>query len=162
RIEEEEFQDRTHEGIGREQCLPGDSVTSILLNFLFNNSKLFDVVQSITGCERVGSFSGRVYRLLARPGYGDSWHDDWSDHRMIAVSVNLSVERYDGGVLQIRDRKSPADIQDVVNTGFGDAVIFRLADHLEHRVTNVEGTIPKTAFAGWFLAQPDFLSLLKC
>ena len=41
--------------------------------------------------------------------------------------------------------------------GNGDAIIFRLASHLQHRNTNVTGSTPKTAFAGWFRSDPpDF------
>jgi hypothetical protein len=36
-----------------------------------------------------------------------------------------------------------------------------LANDLEHRVTEVVGIHPKTAFAGWFRSQPDFFALLK-
>lgn len=32
---------------------------------------------------------------------------------------------------------------------------------VQHPVTDVDGPIPKTAFAGWFCSPPDFLLLLK-
>ena len=41
------------------------------------------------------------------------------------------------------------------------SLVFGLAGELEHRVTDVEGLVLKTAFAGWFRSQPDFLSLRK-
>ena len=47
----------------------------------------------------------------------------------------------------------------VANTGLGDAIIFRLRSDLEHLATDVEGTIEKTAFAGWFRSSPDFRSI---
>jgi 2OG-Fe(II) oxygenase superfamily len=79
---------------------------------------------------------------------------------LLALSINLGKQSYEGGVLEIRRHKSQESVQ-VVNTEFGDAILFRLADYLEHRVTNVEGTVPKTAFAGWFRSQPDFWASLN-
>jgi hypothetical protein len=77
------------------------------------------------------------------------------------MSINLSREVYSGGRLQIRDHVSGEIVSEVANAGIGDAVIFRLSDRLQHRITDVEGTASKTAFAGWFRAQPDFMSLLR-
>lgn len=80
---------------------------------------------------------------------------------MIAMSLNLSAEVYSGAILQIRDARSKWLLHEVANAGFGGAIVFRLADYLEHPDTEVEGTYPKTAFAGWFQSQPDFLFVLK-
>lgn len=161
-IKQAEFQERIHEKIGsnKELCMRSN-LTVGLLHFLINSQSLFEVIQKVTGCEQIGSFEGRVYRVI--PGYGhhDAWHSDMVDHRMVAMSINLSEDLYAGGILQIRDRQSGQIVHQAANTGFGGAILFRLADHLEHRVTEVEGTAPKTAFAGWFKSQPDFLSLLK-
>jgi hypothetical protein len=77
------------------------------------------------------------------------------------MSINLSRELYSGGRLQIRDHVSGEIVSEVANAGIGDAVIFRLSDRFQHRITDVEGTASKTAFAGWFRAQPDFMSLLR-
>ena len=135
--------------------------TNSLLHFLINNQSLFDVMQKITGCAPIGCFEGRVYRVVPNSGHHDAWHSDMVDHRLVALSINLSEEVYSGGVLQIRGRNSKRILCEVANTGLGDAIIFRLAGHLEHRITEVEGTVAKTAFAGWFKSQPSFLSLLK-
>jgi len=48
----------------------------------------------------------------------------------------------------------------VGGTSLGDAVIFRIADHLRHRVSPVEGDVPRVAFAGWFKSAPSFRSVL--
>jgi Rps23 Pro-64 3,4-dihydroxylase Tpa1-like proline 4-hydroxylase len=160
-IEQAEFQHRIHTTHAEDECLPKDSLPSSLLNFLFNNSRLFELIRSITGCERIGSFTGRVYRFLSSAGHSDSWHDDMVQNRMIATSVNLGTEVFSGGILQIRDRNSGQVLQAVANPGFGDALVFRLASHLQHRVTVVEGTVHRIAFAGWFRSQPDRFRFLK-
>jgi hypothetical protein len=96
-----------------------------------------------------------VYRMLPGPQHADSWHDDLKEGRMLAMSINLGDEGYVGGLLEIRDRASKHTLYRARNTGPGDALIFRLDPTLEHRVTGVEGNVPKTAYAGWFMPGPD-------
>jgi hypothetical protein len=160
-IEETAFAEITHQGIGanKELCLHEGALPGIL-NVLINSQALFRVIRGITGCPRIGCFSGRVYRASPGAGHHDAWHDDLVEHRMIAMSINLGTEEYSGGVLQLRDAGSKRVLHEVANTGSGDAIVFRLAGYLQHRITDVEGAHPKTAFAGWFRSQPDFVSLL--
>jgi hypothetical protein len=159
-IIDEEFSPCTHHGIGTEVRLATTRIPAFL-HFLVNSDVLFRAIEQITGCRRVGSFEGRVYRF--RPGTGDhdGWHDDLDEARMIALSINLSTEAYSGGILKIREKHSTQILHETANTGPGDAILFRVAYHLEHLVTEVTGQFPKTAFAGWFKSQPDFLALLK-
>jgi hypothetical protein len=77
------------------------------------------------------------------------------------MTINLSNEIYSGGALQIRERESGRIISEVPNVSAGDAVIFRLSDKLQHRITRVEGSASKTAFAGWFKAEPNFSAMLR-
>src|SRR5262249_32024342 len=117
---------------------------------LFNDRALFDFIQRVSGCPPIGSFVGSTYRMTAELGHTDSWHDDVYDGRQVALSLNLSPDGYRGGLLQIREKATGAVVHEVANTGFGDAIAFRLAAPIEHRVTNVEPGPSKTAFAGWF------------
>jgi hypothetical protein len=98
--------------------------------------------------------------MIPDDGHYDSWHDDVVEHRLIGMSVNLSTKVYMGGAFQLRSRSSGLILYEVTNTGSGDCIVFRIDPHLEHRVATVEATASKTAFAGWFQAQPEFLSLL--
>ena len=158
RIEEAEFDERPHEKISLELCLRHD-VALDLLHFLANDKRLFGLVEQLTGCDRIGCFIGRIYRMVPGSGHYDSWHSDAMDHRLIGLSVNLGMQSYDGGVFQLSERHSKDILCEVANTGSGDGILFRIADNLTHRVTTVEGTTPKTAFAGWFHSEPEFLSL---
>jgi len=160
RLQSAPFQLRVYEGIGQDLC-PEDVQTTSLLNFLCNNQRLLETVAAITGCGRLGSFRGKIYRMNPGADHFDSWHDDVHDNRKIALSINLSEEPYDGGVLEIRDHQSKQVLSRITRTGFGDAVIFRIADYLEHRRTPVTGQFAKTAFAGWFRSQPDFHQQLR-
>jgi hypothetical protein len=158
-FEHARFDIYVHKNIGVELSLAENVALSLLL-FLSNDPKLFDVIRQITGCDRIGCFVGRVYRMAPGAGHYDSWHDDTLEHRLIGMSVNLGAHSYDGGIFRLREASSKKLLCEAVNTGPGDAIVFRIARHLEHCVTTVEGTEPKTAFAGWFKSEPEFLSLL--
>ena len=134
---------------------------SKLLFFLFNDEKLFEFVQQVTGCEQIGCFSGRVYRVIPGRSHYHVWHTDADKHRMVAGSINLSTEIYCGGALQIRKPQSEQVLHEVSNTGFGDAIFFRISPFLAHRLTDIKGTVAKTACAGWFQSKPNWTSFLK-
>jgi 2OG-Fe(II) oxygenase superfamily len=159
-IEEANWRERVHNDIGVEVCLSDPGIAS-LMNFLWNDQDLFRLLERITGCEPIGSFEGRVYRMIPNSGHYDSWHTDYGEHRLLAMSVNLTKGTYEGGLLQIRRHGSAEPAVDAPNTEFGSAVIFRIAEGFEHRVTNVEGNVARTAFAGWFKSQPDIWETLS-
>jgi hypothetical protein len=158
--ERSHFAPRAHGHIGSELCLPNDSIPSALLHFLVNESHFFKFVQSVTSCERIGCFAGRIYRMRPDSGHYDSWHDDLGNHRMIGLTINISQGGYEGGVLEMRDVLRNVEFA-VPNTGLGDGILFQLSSHLKHRVTSVIGHNAKTAFAGWFCSEPNFLEQLK-
>ena len=156
------FSERVHEGINsnKELCLC-DNRTLALLHVLLNNRELRRLVEQVTGCGCIGSFQGRVYRVIPGQGHHDAWHNDLGEQRLLALSLNLSAEPYQGGVLQIRERASQRIVYEIANIGCGDAIVFRLDKKLQHRITEVEGVWHKTAFAGWFRAGPDYLATLR-
>jgi hypothetical protein len=159
RVERTGFRPRGHGSIGTEDSMEaGGPLASLLL--AANDPRLFEFVMEVTDCGAIGCFDGRVYRLDPTRGHGDSWHSDVGDKRLVAMSVNLSTSRYEGGRLQIRDQGSGEVTAEVGGTELGDAVIFRIAEHLRHRVSPVEGDVPRVAFAGWFKSAPSFRSVL--
>jgi 2OG-Fe(II) oxygenase superfamily len=158
RLDIAEFTERAHDDISVELCVQHDAALD-LLHFLGNDERLFTLVQQLTGCGHIGCFLGRIYRMVPGSGHYDSWHSDAIDHRLIGMSVNLGA-RYEGGLFQLRERRSPEILCEMANTGPGDAILFRIAKELVHQVTAVDGTTPKTAFAGWFRSEPEFRALL--
>jgi hypothetical protein len=161
-IDAGEFYQRVHEGIGsnKELCMAGNAGFGALL-LMMNDEKLFQVIQAVAQCARIRCFEGRVYRVNAGQGHHDSWHNDVGEHRLVGMTINLGNETYSGGTLQIRERESRRIINEAPNLNAGDAVIFRLSDKLQHRITGVEGSASKTAFAGWFKAEPNFSIMLR-
>jgi len=155
KLAKEEFYSRPHKDTRLELCLK-ETETHGLVHFLLNDPVLFDVLQKITSCGRIGRFYGRVYRMVPGAGHYDSWHDDDFENRRLTISVNLSHEVYEGGLLQLRNRQTKAKIYEIANTGFGDVIVFRVGRDLEHQVTEVVGSFEKMALSGWFVPWPDY------
>jgi hypothetical protein len=143
--------------VGRDLSLSKSPLASVF-HVLMNDPKLFGLIQRVSGCGPIGCFVGRFYQMVARAGLAFTWHGDLVHDRQVAISINLSDAAYQGGTLQIRDL-SGGICEMVPNLNFGDAIIFRVAEHLEHRVTPVIGKCPKTAFAGWFCSRPKYTSV---
>lgn len=138
-----------------------ENVVLNLLEFLANDPKLFRIIPQLTGCKRIGCFTGRVYRMSYGQGHYDDWHSDLFENRLITMSINLSRQPYRGGRLKIRNKHTQREIASVANTRAGDAILFKISADLEHRVTDIEGSLHKTAFAGWFRSKPSFQSIFS-
>jgi 2OG-Fe(II) oxygenase superfamily len=154
------FHDRTHDGIGTELCL-SEGPLSAALEFLWNSPALSAAIDRIAGCGPIGCFEGRVYRMLPARGHYDSWHSDVGEDRRVAMSVNFSVDPYEGGITEFRRATEQQPFHRIANTGFGDAIIFRIDPSLRHQVTEVTGAVAKTAYAGWFRTSPDYPTLFR-
>ena len=135
--------------------------THNLLHGLINEKQFLNLIEKITGCNEIKYFRGRVYRMIPGHGHYDDWHTDVAGDRVLTMSINLSTDIYSGGILQIRDKKTKNIICEVSNTVPGDAMIFPISSNLEHMITNTEGNIPKTAFAGWFSSKIDYKSFTQ-
>jgi hypothetical protein len=125
-----------------------------LLLLLTNDARFLDFVRTLVRHPEIQSFAGSVARRVPGAGHEDAWHSDAVGGRVAALTVNLSREAYEGGVLQIREGSSGRIVYELANTRPGDAVIFKIDPRLKHRVTPPEGRAPRTAFAGWFVTDP--------
>jgi 2OG-Fe(II) oxygenase superfamily len=153
RLEQDKWQTKIYPGVGEEYVLE-DLPALNLLHFVANLPDFLNLIQEITGCGPLRRFKGRIYRMTAAAGHYDEWHSDNFDNRLIGMSLNLSPRPFRGGLFQLRDYESKRMLAEIANTGRGSALIFRIADELEHRISDMEeGEEPKTAFAGWF--RPD-------
>ena len=159
-LERGAFADYAHDGIGTELVAKPGLATGVL-ELLANDPELFATIRSLTGCGPIGCFHGRVYRMVPGSGHYDSWHSDEGLDRLITMSINLSPAPYEGGILQLREKTSTHLVHEVANIGLGDGIIFRIAPALTHRVTNVEGGLAKTAYAGWFRSRPSYRELVR-
>jgi hypothetical protein len=149
RLDNSQWETMSHGEIG-EEYVTSDLLANSLLHFAMNRPKVRAVMEEITGCKGFRWFQGRVYRMIAEAGHHDSWHDDRNHPTEVGMSLNLSCNLFRGGLFMLRERDSKRVLARVANTGFGDAILFRISRGLEHRISDLEGPEPKTAYAGWF------------
>jgi len=126
-----------------------DAITVGLLTAMFHDPVLWSAVAGITDCDPIRSFHGRIYRMDAG-AHEDVWHTDANGKYMVALSMNLTTGRFEGGELLLRECGSKRMRVQIANTGPGDAIMFRIDGSLEHVVNRVRGAVPKIAWAGWF------------
>ncbi|MBN4059034.1 2OG-Fe(II) oxygenase [Endomicrobium sp. AH-315-J14] len=157
---EANFGTRVHKGVGLEDCLSNGKLTDMLA-FLFNDPRLFEIVERLTGCDSIGNFDGRVYKAAHGKGHVDGWHKDVDGNRMVAMSITLTDEPFIGGALNIREAESETLIAELPNPGFGNALLFHLAPELQHRITDTLEGPDKIAYAGWFRREPRLQDLTK-
>jgi hypothetical protein len=149
RLDSSQWETMSHGKIG-EEYITNDLPTTSLLHFVMNRPKFRAVIEEITGCKDLRWFQGRVYRMIAEAGHHDNWHSDKDNSNEIGISLNLSRNLFLGGLFMLREGDSKRVLASVANTGSGDALIFRISPKLHHRISDLEGNEPKTAFAGWF------------
>jgi hypothetical protein len=158
RLQQGGWETRVHSDVAQEYTLH-DSPALNLLHFITNLPDFRNLIQEVTGCSPLKRFHGRIYRMAAAAGHYDHWHDDNFNNRLVGMSLNLSSRPFRGGLFQLRERESERILAEIANTERGSGLIFRIADHLQHRISNMEGDEPKTAFAGWF--RPDLPELFE-
>jgi 2OG-Fe(II) oxygenase superfamily len=138
-----------------DQTIKGNNMALHQINFLLNNSSLFRTIEMITKSKGIQGFSGRIYRNMPEKEHHLDWHDDTEDkNRIIAISINLSRNKFAGGLFQIRDKATKKIFREVSCGNPGDAHIFRVSPQLQHRVLPTTGEFPRMAAAGWFINKP--------
>ena len=155
--------DKIHGSIGKEVVLHDERALS-LLHFAINTPVFLDAVRTITGCDDITSFDGRIFSLNPNTDHYDSWHDDIVDSevRLVGMSINLNPKGYSGGIFEIRERATKRVSVRIANAGIGNARLFRIAPELQHQVSVVTGNQPRIAFAGWFSSgKPNLITRLR-
>ena len=145
---------REHDKIARELVL-NDKVALHALEFAVSTPEFLRLVEHITRCGPIAYFSGRVYRMAPGTDHFANWHSDDLDNRLVGMSINLGPRPYLGGAFRLRRKNSNQMLCELPNTIPGSAILFRISDELEHVVSPLGGSEPKTAFAGWFKSSGD-------
>lgn len=146
------FRPRVADGLEIEQTLDDGDLLAVCLVVL-NDPAVLTTMERITGCRPLTSFTGRIYRRGEPAKAGEQyyeWHDDLSEDRRVAVSVNLGRAPYRGGALQLREASTRAPLAEASGVRYLEALLIRIDQSLEHRVAPVEGPVPRTVLAGWF------------
>src|SRR5687767_5009050 len=89
-----------------ESIYPELNVSDGALLLLLNNAQLFKIIEKRTGCGHIGCFRGRIYRIAPGAKHRLEWHTDLNGTRLVALTINLNTEPYQGGVLSIREAKT--------------------------------------------------------
>jgi hypothetical protein len=151
------FVENEHQGqdktvFAADLSIVGSNVALHQINFLMNNPAIFRLIEAITGCSTVQGFTARIYRNMPGANHYLDWHDDTIDkHRLIGISMNLGLEKFEGGVFQIRRKGSEELLREVSCGNPGDTHVFKVSPDLQHRVTKTIGDHPRTVAAGWFM-----------
>lgn len=140
---------------GQVLAVPRNDPVLFLFQFLMNRPALFPMIQRVTGCAPIGNFVGRIHRTLPDSNHHIDWHGDNADHRLIGVTVNLSVGAHTGGQFQIRDVESARILNEISNTRPGDAFLFRIGPGYQHRLLPVE-VGNRSVGVGWFRSEPSW------
>ena len=133
--------------------------------FLVNQPRLFEAMTEFTGCEMpIRYFIGRFRKQLPG-GEGFRWHDDRDRkrERLVGLSINLSPEPFVGGNFRIRNKETGEILRAVAASRFrfGDAILFRIHDSLEHALSVVRGGPPRYNYVGWFTWARDYRKVLR-
>jgi len=158
RITAAEFvaKEERHDGrvFGITEFLAATDPAFFVFNLLLNNRDLFAAVRALTGCSSIGNFVGRIHRSTAGEHRID-WHDDFADHRLVGLNIDLSLKDYSGGRFQLRCKDEAEPFCDVGRIGLGRALLFRLSTEIEHRLTPITAG-QRTVAVGWFRSRPDW------
>jgi hypothetical protein len=149
-LEEASFHPHTIEATGKTELLMEPNAISAFLLFKLCDPEVFDLVEAVTGCDRIGDFRGRTYRMVPGAGHFSPWHDDAVMDRLAAFTINLSPQPFDGARLQIKDVADDELLTEIGDLEFGDAVLIQISRAYQHRNSPLLGTSPKTSYAGFF------------
>jgi hypothetical protein len=151
-IDQASFEPQEVEKLGdREVEAPERAGPALVL--ALRRSNLLEWLDRATGCGPLDAVMGRVVQARAGHGHRLSWHDDRQEpRRRLAVTINLGAEPYEGGLFEIRRKKTHEPVFAHRHTEAGTALIFDVARDIQHRVQPVTAGGPRRIFAGWFLA----------
>ncbi len=151
------FRPRSHGALGVDHNLRFGPLLAAL-HYLCTDARLLRRIEALAGLEpeSIAGFLGRCYRL--QRGEADGYHNDVDPRlgRLVALSLGLGRGAPVGGRLSLRRQGFRRPMSQTPAPGLGQLTVFRLSQHLEHKVDEVSGDVPRIVFAGWFLARPGF------
>jgi hypothetical protein len=134
-----------------ERTVESPGLAGKLLRDALMRPPLSSWLEKVTGCGPVHSVAGTITRYSAGSNDHLDWHHDSKEGRLLAITVNLGNEPYEGGEFEMRPRHSPDLLLRHQHSEPGMALIFRVTRDLFHRVLPITGGGPRTVFSGWFL-----------
>jgi hypothetical protein len=121
------------------------------LTHVLKRADLIGWVERATGCGSLETVDGRVVRARANNDDQLLWHDDLDDpRRRLAITINLSEHGYEGGLFELREKRTERLLATHHHLEPGTALIFDVSHDIEHRVLPVTSGGPRCVYTGWF------------
>lgn len=121
------------------------------ISLALKRANLIDWIERVTACGPLESVQGRVVRALANNHDQLLWHDDLDDpQRRLAITINLSEHHYEGGLFELREKRTETLLATHHHLEPGTALIFDVGYDIEHRVLPVTSGGPRCIYTGWF------------
>ncbi|MDP7040113.1 MAG: 2OG-Fe(II) oxygenase [Myxococcota bacterium] len=152
------FETFSHGKLGYDYTMRGN-ITQAMLSALLSQEKLVHIIEKVTGLAQgsVLKLNARVYEMRQRRD-ADGWHSDvdYQNRRVVAFGLNLQKEAVQGGELLLKRPWSLRKLGRFPVSAFGELTIFRIAQGLRHKVSPVQGDVPRLYCVGWYGATEDF------
>ncbi|MEO9131885.1 MAG: 2OG-Fe(II) oxygenase [Sphingomonas sp.] len=121
-----------------------------VINLALKRTALISWLEGVAGCGPLGNVEGRVVRAVANNHDQLVWHDDLDDpRRRLGITINLSEQRYEGGLFELRDKVTHDVLTTHLHLEPGTALVFDVAPDIEHRVLPVTAGGPRCVYTGW-------------
>ncbi len=136
---------------GMRQVEPGIQPASRALELALRRAPMLRWLERVADCGPLNHVEGEIAEHRAGGEDYLSWHQDThKPGRKLALVIDLSDTPYAGGMFELRDRESKDMLVQHHHNQPGSALLFRIADTLEHRVLSVTDGGPRRVFASAF------------
>ena len=131
------------------------------LSVMLERRNWLDWLEAVTGIAPLRAMAGRLTQHRANGTDQLDWHDDRTDpSRQLAVVINLSSNRFDGGLFEMRRVGEACPYFAFQHRKAGSLMVFAVRPDLQHRVRPVTSGGPRRTFAGWLLSEPEKASTI--
>lgn len=139
----------------RQLEVPGTTGKALALTL--KRPDLLRWLEKATGCAPLNSTFGRVVQNVVGKAHHLDWHDDLREDptRRLGITINLGQKPYEGGLFELRVKKTRQLVMRHRHVEPGSILIFEVSDDLEHRVWPITDGGPRRIFAGWFLGASE-------
>jgi hypothetical protein len=125
-----------------------------VLSLALRRASFLEWLRKVTGLKDITGVSGTVAETAPSADEALDWHDDLNKpERRLAITVDLSPARYQGGVFEMRRKGDTSPFFSHAHRAAGSLLLFAISPQLEHRLTPVTEGGPRRVFAGWFVAE---------
>lgn len=126
--------------------------TKLKLNRYFNNPQILSLIEELTGFNNLIKAEARLKKLTHAKQMFLGWHHDANvTGRVVAMRVELSTKKYEGGVFKVRCSNTQKLIFEIPQLRFGESYITDISkNQYEHCVSKVLAKSDRTSIIIWF------------